>query len=185
MSALQPYGDYFWSSGKPVGVGLVDMKAPVSYRVISDPYKKRYSLERYEDGQFACVVYDSNLFDFRILKKQEDASWQREILEERTQSIRSLVRNMEERVILVEEAYFEGDFCKLCHFYSPHGIKVATQKMRLFSLQDGFNGVILYDSQEHPVLIKEYEVDPAAGEFTRLIREVWDFSESRSAESRL
>lgn len=176
MNETPHYQDYFWAKGKPVGLRQVPKNSPASFRVLSDPYGKRFTIESYTQGKFQEVVYDSNLFDFRLLKKEEDNAWQREILEETPDFVRSLIRNMEERIILIEEAFFEGNVCRFCSFSSPHGIKMAKQNILLQSLGDPFNGVMLIDLLKHPILIKEYEVDEKEGEFTRLIKEKWDHS---------
>ena len=39
---------------------------------------------------------------------------------------------------------------------------------------DSFDGVILYDIEERPVMMKTYEVDPLTGEFTNLLAEEWN-----------
>lgn len=167
------YRDYFWKKGVPVGHYPVDQSAPESFRVITDPYRKRISLERYLNGTFQEIVYDSNLFDFRLLKKEEE-SWQREITEETGSYIRACIRSNEERVILIEEAHFEGSLCRFCKFISPHGVLIATQKIHYKPLGDSFDGVILTDKLNRSILIKEYAQGIEPGEFGALLREIWE-----------
>lgn len=83
----------------------------------------------------------------------------------------SLIRNMDERIILREEAFFDGDYCHTCKFYSPHGVFIASQKIVKKSTE--FTGVKLLDILDHPILIKHYEVDPQSGEFSTLLTEIW------------
>jgi hypothetical protein len=168
------YEDYYWSQGKPKGLVKAAVDAPQSFKIISDPYQKHFSIERYEFGRFTAVVYDSYLFDFRLLKRAEEAAWQRETLRETTTSVRSLVRNMEERVILIEEAHFQGDLCRFCKIFSPHEIELATQRIFYTSLGDPFDGVLLNDLLEHPILMKRYDVKPSTLEFTVLLEEIWE-----------
>lgn len=166
MTEIPHFEDYYWKDGKPVGIKKTSSDAPTTFRIITDPYKKRFSIEKYALGKCHEVIYDSNLFDFRHLKSGADAAWQRECIEEKEDSILSYIRNMDERIILKEEAFFSGTVCHSCKIYSPHGVLIALQRM----LKDR---VILQDILEHPVLIKHYELD-ASGEFTTLLNEVWD-----------
>lgn len=166
------YADYFWREGIPVGYQAIPQETDVSFRIISDPYKKRFSLEKYQAGLFKETIYDSNLFDFRQLKKADEA-WQRQTLREDKISIRSLIRSIDERVILIEEAHFEGEECRYCKLYSPHNILLATQKILHQSLGDTFDGVLLYDILDHPILIKHYNIDTSSGAFTTLLKEEW------------
>lgn len=168
MSELLHFRNYFWKEGKPVGKDPSDATGE-TFKVITDPYRKRFSVESYSAGKFVDVVYDSNLFDFRHLKSAEIEAWQRECIDGLPN--RSLIRNIDERVILMEEAHFEGDLCTGCTLYSPQGIWIATQKMHLTSKGDAFNGVSLMDKLKRPVLIKEYSIEEGA--FSLLLQEKW------------
>lgn len=168
---LSHFEDYFWRDGKPIGTKKTLPNSPLSFRIIADPYKKRFSIEKYVLGKCQEVIYDSNLFDFRHLKAGADAAWQRECIEETEERKMSYIRNMDERIILKEEALFAGNFCKGCKIYSPQGTLIAIQKIML---NNPWNGVILQDILGHPILIKHYELDPASGEFTTLLMEIWD-----------
>lgn len=158
----------------PKGIQPTDPETDISYRIIQDPYRKRISVESYHYGKFRDIVYDSNLFDFRLLTKQEEQAWQRELLPERESIQPSIVRSMEERILFLEEASFKGNLCRECKIYSPHGILVAIQKIYYTSLQDPFDGVILKDCLNHTVLIKKYSKDPTTQEFRELLHEQWD-----------
>lgn len=171
MTQIPHFEDYFWKDGKPCGTKKTSADAPLSYRIITDPYKKRFSVEKYSLGKCQEIIYDSNLFDFRHLKAGADAAWQRECIEETEERSLSYIRNMDERIILKEEAFFSGSFCHSCKIYSPHGILIAIQKI----VHNGsWNGVMLEDILGHPILIKHYELDPSSGEFTTLLKEVWE-----------
>lgn len=178
MDETPHFQDYFWSNGKPRGVKKTTKNASLSFRIIVDPYHKRYSVERYHLGHFKDAIYDSNLFDFRHLKKGEEAGWQREILKETPHQQLALIRNIEERAILIEEAEFQEELCRTCKILSPHGIWIATQKMLHRSLGDDFDGVALLDILDHPILVKHYEKSPKTGEFGKLLDEVWDHTPS-------
>lgn len=164
------FRNYYWKDGKPIGAELSAMEG-CSYRIITDPYKKRFSVERYEGESCEEVIYDSNLFDFRHLKVEETDAWQRQCIEESPEKRRSLIRNMDERVILIEEAHFQDDCCRECTIYSPHGIWIATQKIFRTSCGDSFDGVTLFDRTHRPVLTKKYAVEEDV--FTTLLCEEW------------
>lgn len=172
------FRDYFWKQGKPVGIGAVAADAPVSFKIIVDPYRKRISLERYHAGQFHDVVYDSYLFDFRYLSEKDQQAWQRTRLYEDEAIARSLLRNMDDRVILIEEAHFSGEDCIECRLHSPHGIWVATQKIYDTRRGDPFDGMALIDRLDHPVLLKKYARDPESRSFTTLLAEVWEHAQA-------
>lgn len=173
MEEISHFLDYFWENGKPVGRQKVSSAASLSFRILTDPYRKRFSLERYFLGRFDSMIYDSNLFDFRDLKKGENSAWQRDCIEETASLSRSIIRNIEERIILIEEAHFENDICRECKLFSPHGIWIATQNILYRSLDDPFDGVMLVDTLSHPILTKIYLKDSSSGEFTTLLEEKW------------
>lgn len=158
------FRNYFWKEGKPQALHPCTPDEPTSYKIISDPYRKRLSVEQYISGRFERVIYDSSLFDFRHLKSEQWDTWQREHLDEK----RALLRDINDRIILME--YFQEDTCQI---FSPQGILIATQTEQRLSKNDPFNGVTLVDSNAKPVLIKHYDVDEA-GNFTTLLKEVWE-----------
>lgn len=162
MESLPLFQNYYWKNGKPIP--FLKGNASDGFKVISDPYKKRYSIEKYSQEKPPEIIYDSYLFDFRHLALQETDAWHREPLDDS----RSLIRNIDDRIIMIEEAFFEESTCTSCHFFSPHGILVAIQKIYP-------NHVILSDITGRPILEKHYETDES-GTFTSLLLEINDFS---------
>ncbi len=160
-----PYcSDYTWRDGLPYPNDHVSLAGQaVCYRVVHDPYHKRVSLERYQNGQFDAVGYDSALLDFRQLGETQQALWRAED---------GLVRDENDRVILRESYDFEGDRCRQCVMCSPQGIPVAVQKIYYEDLGDAFSGVILYDPWDRPVLLKRYRLSSDA-QFGELLEERW------------
>lgn len=135
------FKNYIWKSGTPYGIHPVDQpeKENISYKIIMDPYRKRISIESYSKGTFTAVIYDSILLDFRKLNPQEQLAWQRETIKETAEELVSLIRNSEDRVILLEEQYFVQQRCSECRIYSPNRIHLSTHKMV-------GNEVILFDA---------------------------------------
>ncbi len=174
--------DYFWKQGKPIG--LKKNASPTalerSYKIVTDPYHKRYTVEEYHFGKFADCVYDSLFLDFRKLRPQDQIAWQREVLTESTSETISVLRNIEDRVLLKEWQKFEGPLCRECRLYSPHGLLLSIHHL-LYTLKgDPFNGCILYDSTGRPCLIKRYQADQE-GVFGELLEEQWDMEHEQSA----
>lgn len=169
------FQDYYWKDGKPYGSQEANPSlAPFSYKIVVDPYYKRFSIEKYQYIHFDKVIYDSCLLDFRHLTLKDQMAWQREFLKEEKSSSLCLLRNQEDRAILIESLIFENQHCRICTTHSVHGIPLSTHRMYYRSLHDPFNGVILYDVEERPVMMKEYEADPITDEFTQLLSEEWN-----------
>lgn len=169
------FQDYYWKEGKPYGRQIVDpAHASISYKIVVDPYYKRFSIEKYRYASFEKVVYDSLLLDFRHLTLKDQMAWQREVLKEEGDRTICLLRNQEDRVVLIETLTFENNQCKTCLTSSVHGIPLALHRMYYRCLQDPFDGVVLYDLEGHPVMIKTYETDPQTEEFTNLLNEEWN-----------
>lgn len=169
------FQNYYWKAGKPYGLGVVDpIQAPYSYRIVVDPYYKRFSIEKYRYAGFEKIVYDSLLLDFRHLTLKDQMAWQREVLKEENDQSVCLLRNQEDRAVLMEILTFEQNQCRTCLTSSAHGIPLALHRMYYRSLQDPFDGVILYDLEGRPVMMKTYETDPQTGEFTILLSEEWN-----------
>lgn len=165
------YKDYYWKMGKPYGIHPIEASlSATSYKIIADPYYKRISIEKYQFNRIENVIYDSILLDFRHLTPAEQTAWQRESLTEHS----SLLRNQDDRTILIETYEFEQQFCRLCRIQSIHGLPVSIHRMFYQALQDPFDGVVLYDMESHPVMMKRYQTDPFTGEFTLLLKEEWD-----------
>lgn len=169
---VKHYRDYRWENGKPVGISpfselLADV---VSYKIVADPYYKWISIEKYLGTEWNGVVYDSKLFDFRILRQANQAAWSRTPLPAEN---RSLIRDENDRGICIEQYFFKEGRCVLCEAYSVHGMLLSTQKMLYTDLGDAFNGVILLDREGRLVMSKSYELDPETQEFAELKQELW------------
>lgn len=175
------YRDYCWQNGVPRGCGRVpdtDLSLhAVAYRIIDDPYRKRFSVERYRDGLFDVIAYDSQLLDFRKLKPVEQQGWQRQVLETSGDATVCLIRNQEERVLYVERMRFDGTRCRECQLSTPQGVVLSIHRMFYRDLGDGFDGILLHDANDHCVLAKRYAIG-LTGEFSELLEERWDLQDS-------
>lgn len=163
--------DYSWKNGIPVGVGPVAKKQAHYYKVLTEPYHRYYVVEEYRDESFVGIAYDSQLFDFRWLTPASQVGWRKTKEQDNT----FLIRNLEERIVLKEQYHYKADLCISCRSFSPHGPLVSEQKIFYQQLGDPFNRVILFDSQERPVMVKSYTVD-ANGDFDQLEWEEWDMT---------
>lgn len=170
------YKNYYWKNGKPYGRELTDSKAETSYKIIVDPYYKRWTVEKYSSGVFNAIIYDSSLLDFRRLKPLDQMAWEREILEQSSESMYCVLRDENHRAILFERHYFEGGRAMKCEVSSIHGILLCYQKIYYKSKNDPFNGVILFDIQGFPVMKKTYEVDEETEQFMQLLTEEWEIA---------
>lgn len=175
------FRDYFWQTGIPRGRGrLTDEEASrqaFAYKIVDDPYRKRFCIERYQGPRFERVIYDSNLLDFRRLKPVEQQGWQREVVRQTADEIVSLIRNQEERALYLEHMRFEGSRCRQCQLTTTQGVALSLHIMFYTALNDSFNGILFYDTHDHLVLAKRYAVGPT-GEFTELLEERWDQDDS-------
>lgn len=170
------YTNYSWDHGVPRGMGAVEdekVDNKLIYKVISDPYHKRYSVEKYQGSELLDVVYDSALFDFRWLKPVEQNAWQKETIRETEHEVICLIRNQDERVVLKEQYVFKDGFCHYCKASHPSGQPISLQQMYYTHFGDSFNGVVLFDKLSKPVVFKEYDLDEEFGEFSNLISEMW------------
>ncbi|MCB1135609.1 MAG: hypothetical protein KDK78_05005, partial [Chlamydiia bacterium] len=145
--------------------------------ILSDPYHKRLSVERYAYGVYAETVYDSNLFDFRHLNPQSQVAWKREILDETAEHTFGLVRNIDDRVIYKEHCAYRDGHCVESRIEAPQGLAVAVQKIYYKSLGDAENAVVLYDRIGQAVMWKVYTVGED-GEFLELVEEHWDMTQT-------
>lgn len=166
------FKDYLWKEGIPYGVTPLEDSCSEGYKIIMDPYRKRISIEKYANGKLISVVYDSALFNFRHLKPSEQIAWQKEIIKESDNEVVALIRNQDDRVVIKETYIFKDGFCRECHTHSPHGIFVSRQQMFYTVLGDSFNGVMLFDANDHLVMQKKYKADES-GEFTEVLTEQW------------
>lgn len=169
------YRDYVWKDGLPYGNQICkdEVLVGLSYKIAADPYNKRVSIEKYIDGTFSSIIYDSALFDFRHLKLGEQLAWQKISISETENTAICHIRNQDDRLVLIEEYYFEDALCRECQAFLPIGALLSIQKITYQILNDSFNGVTLYDSNQHVVMSKHYEFDEAAKEFTLLLKEEW------------
>lgn len=163
------YLSYSWKNGAPYGISSIQSpeKDQVTFLILADPYFKRFSVEKCVGGVFETLIYDSFLLDFRKLRPEFQLAWGREPLIEGV----NLVRDQDDRVVVKEISTYEGNRCRECHLYSPHGFLLGTQKIQYKELGDPFDGVILYDSLHQPVLIKKYSVNEETGFFDKLEEE--------------
>lgn len=169
------YETYFWKDGKPYGAKETAQDgSPSSYKIVVDPYYKRFSIEKYQFAFFEKIIYDSNLLDLRHLTIKDQMAWQREVLNEEPDSSRCLLRDQNDRAILYEALTFEKELCRSCVTSSVHGVPIAVHRMYYSQLDDPFNGVVLFDIENRPVMMKVYEIDPITNEFTHLISEEWN-----------
>lgn len=174
---MKYFTDYYWKDGAPRGLSPIPPESKhegISYKIVADPYNKRISLEKYDKGQFLSIIYDSALFDFRHLKPREQYAWQKATIEENDSQTICHIRNQDDRLILIEEYLFEENRCRECRAKSPHGLLISKQKILYKDLNDAFDGVILFDSNNHPIMLKKYKVDELSKEFTELLEEQWN-----------
>lgn len=168
------YRDYIWKEGIPYGIEAINPSTPLTYKIPMDPYRKRITIEKYVDGHFESIVYDSAFLDFRHLKPAEQTAWQKVIVSENEQKVVAAIYNQDDRLILFETYSFEKKFCRSCLSTSGQGIPLSNQKMYYKALGDPLNAVILFDINAHPVTFKRYEEDGDSGEFGELVEEIWD-----------
>lgn len=164
--------------GKPYGTSPVDpVSSSHSYKIVVDPYYKRFTVEKYTYTTFEKIVYDSALLDFRRLHSTQEAhqaAWLKEELKHEGQTIHCLLRDQDDRAILYETHSFDGHLCRSCSMHSIHGLLLSTHRMYYTSLHDPFNGVVLFDLENRPVMMKTYEFDSETLQFTRLLSEEWN-----------
>lgn len=174
---IKHFHDYIWREGIPYGIGFIEDPSQLhtpTYKIVMDPYRKRISIEKYSKGLFEGIVYDSALLDFRHLKKPEQMAWEKTTQHDDNGSLICLIRNQDDRLLFFETYLFESELCRECRVKSVHGYPLSTHRMFYTALNDPFNGVILYDCNEHPVMMKRYDINPETGEFTTLLEETWN-----------
>lgn len=167
------YEEYVWKKGFPVGRKKLKNPSLKGFKIISDPYHKRVSIEHYQNGLFDYTIYDSLILDFRQLHITEQTAWRKEVVEQSDSHMKILIRDMDDRIIFIEHQTFEQNLCRKCDIISPHGYLASTHQLYYENLGDPFNGVILFDANQHPVMIKKYTVNEQM-EFTDLIEEEWN-----------
>ena len=162
--------DYSWSNGRPVPLDSVPLDSLDlrHYRLITDPYGKRTTIELHKDGFLQRCIYDSDLMNFRKLSELEDLDVTRDKIEGG-----AVIRNDEDRALWMEYYRFDGDICVGAEIRSPHGSLIGVQDISYTKLGRPFNGVILRDAEAKAVTMKTYRVDEE-GEFLELLEEHWD-----------
>lgn len=174
------FKDYYWKDGKPYGLEKTEVIIGRLFKIVSDPYYKRISIESYQDGFFEKVIYDSLFLDFRKLKPMNQIAWERETLYQNATSMKCLLRDECHRAILIENYVIQEGVTLKCEIRSVHGIEIGTQSLYYTARNDPFNGVILFDNLLKPVMKKSYEVEDSY-EFTELIQEEWEFKHESTA----
>ena len=164
--------DYSWKDGRPILHRT--LKDPLNqglcFKLISDPYHKHITVEKYKNGLYNSTVYDSKILDFRKLKPVDQTGWSQESIDQKV-----LIRDIDDRVVHIEHHEFEETFCRTCKIYSPQNWLASIHRLYYKKLGDLFNGVVLFDSNEKPVLVKKYAVNEK-NEFTELKLEEWNMS---------
>lgn len=171
------YHDYFWKEGIPYGVKPVEdpLKSLYeTYKIVMDPYRKHITIEKYFQGDFTGVIYDSAFLNFRHLKNDTTRAWQKTIIHEAPNETVCHLRDQDDRLVFKETYRFEQNLCRECHVTSPHDIPLSIQRMYYKTFKDPFNGVVLFDQNKNPVMCKYYEFDENLNEFTELIETKWD-----------
>lgn len=175
---LKYFTNYYWNKGKPIGIQEADPEmTAITYKIVPDPYHRRYSIEKYSFESFEKVVYDSFLLDFRYLEPLHQQAWEKEKIKESENTMTCLLKNQDDRFVLIETYYFEKNLCRRCEIQSIHQVPLAYNQMYYKELNDSFNGVILFDNENKPVMKKEYEIDLQTKEFTNLLKEDWNLKE--------
>jgi len=176
-SLTHHFHDYFWKEGIPYGINPapdeINSNAE-TYKIVMDPYRKHITIEKYFKGEFKEIIYDSAFLNFRHLKNDETRAWQKSTISESREKIVCHLRDQDDRLVFEESYVFESNLCRECQVISPHGIPLSTQRMFYKILQDPYNGVILFDRNNHPVIFKQYEFDEESREFTELIEVNWN-----------
>lgn len=168
------YRDYVWRDGCPVGkIRCVLDAEGICYKIITGPYHKRISIEKYQDGVFQDTLYDSILLDFRRLKGGEPPEWERVLLSEKEGEMRILIRDQEDRALFIEVHQFQEGICRQCSLLSIHGVFLSLHRFLCADLGDPFDGVQLMDREQKIVMRKKYLLDPTTREFTQLLAEYW------------
>ena len=172
------YKDYHWVEGLPKGLSpLTEDEVPeneLSFKIMSDSYLKRFSVERYVKGKYQELIYDSHVYDFRLLKVEAMHAWSREPLRESQDESFCLVRDHDDRVILKERGVFKDSYCVECTLYSPYESILGVQTMSYQELGDAENTALLRDAYGKPVMLKRFASDDEGG-FSRLVETKWDF----------
>lgn len=169
----QHYRDYFWKNGRPRGKGVTQDLTGETFRIVSDPYFRWITVERYVDSRFERIVYDSQKLNFRKLDPNEQTAWQRVTIKESDAMAECLIRNHDDRVIYIEVHSFEKDVCRKCELHSPNRELLSRHEINYTALGDAFDGVTLYDATGRTVMEKRYALSED-GSFEELLSENWE-----------
>lgn len=162
--------DYIWKEGRPCGIKMTESTQGKRYKIITDPYYKQITIEMYFDGEFQKTIYDSRLLDFRLLRTELPQSWEKI---EQSEQHQSLIRNSDHQITWIEKYQFEKNLCRHCSVFSPHGIALCSHKIYYIELNDTFNGIELFDTEDRIVMQKKYKLF-YDGSFGELIHEDWN-----------
>lgn len=176
------YRDYVWIKGKPQGLERPvthQMDGEVRYKIVRDPYGKRHSVELYVGGKFDKIIYDSHLFDFRLLVSKMESSWQKIDIELIENLPASLIRDQDDRTIAEERYLFTHGLCTECKIYYPGGPLVAVQKMVYEGKAEEPCAVVLFDQLFKPVGIKIFSKNDSQKE-AACVFESWDMTDEES-----
>lgn len=174
--------DYFWQDGTPQPRRYIEQEAALSYKIVADPYNKHISIEKYLFGCFSAIIYDSAQLDFRHLSQQGHTAWERTLVRESSQEALYLLRDHNDRIRFLEVCLFDAGICRQGVVRSPDGTLLSRHTICYTALGDPFDGVELYDSNDHIVMRKLYM--PMADElaFGDMLSENWAVHKSGSEE---
>lgn len=174
--------DYFWQEGTPQPLKYIEQEAALSYKIVADPYNKHISIEKYIDGNFSAIIYDSAQLDFRHLRTQGQAAWERTLVREDCKEALYLLRDHNDRIKFLEICLFDRGICRQGLVCSPNGALLSRHTICYTALGDSFDGVELYDSNDHIVMRKLYK--PMADEiaFGDILNEDWAVDKSNKRD---
>lgn len=173
---LKYFLKYIWKNGIPYGITPLsesDIQTKTSFKLVADPYKKHITIEKYVQGNFDSIVFDSQLINFKKLKPEFQTVWSKEVIRESVDEMSCLIRDQDDRIIYIEEYQFTDNICRKCLIKSPLHIDLAYQAILLKKFGDPFNGVVLFDRELVPVMYKEYQVEEESCQFMELLKEEW------------
>ncbi|WP_213106173.1 hypothetical protein [Candidatus Protochlamydia amoebophila] len=151
------YQNYFWK-GRPKSLNLLNEVRSYSYKIVTESYGKWYFIEKYNFGAFEKIIFDSLLLlDFRYLNSIHQNAWQRKQFNKESTQIQCLLRNQEDRATFFKTHCFDNQNCTFCKIHPTHGLLSAFQKLYYQNKQDVFNRFVLFNLENHPVMIKTYQ----------------------------
>lgn len=169
----QHYKDYYWKNGRPRGKGATQNPSDETFRIVSDPYFKWITVEKYLNGYFQRIVYDSQRLNFRKLDPND--AWQRVTIKESDTVAECLIRDHDDRVVYIEVHSFEKGISRKCELLSPNRELLSRHEISYTALGDTFDGVTLYDATGRTVMEKRYALSED-GSFGELLSENWEIT---------